>query len=726
MKKFVKIASLIAVFLLALCCFFAIPRQKATAYAAGSVKIELSSSLSQIKTNAAGQEFTVTVTVKNTTGGALYNAQAGINFDTNFFEFVQYVPSTDIKDPYQDVSNSNAAGGKIVIVGDNEPDAAGITAAQWKIGSVKLKVKSGVTLSGNTSITLSDVEVSDINYDIITPDLSGGSNVGISFVPPSTACEVTSLKISNKAVTASGTTYSANVDYTVDKLSIAATFSAGATSNISTLSNKSLAEGLNTFTFTVTAEDKTTAKAYTVNVTRANGDTTNTLSSLTFKKSTQALISKAEADLGTSGTFAVADKIEYADRDKLSVEFAKKSNLSTAVATLKQSNAVVKNNFTGSLGTLNAGAYSLEIKVTPQKAGAAANTYTVTFEIVAADADDKLSSLSMSIINGTDETPINFAENFAPETFNYSATVPKNTTKVKLTGTYGALAKVTGLGEIDVTLPCSLKVVVTSQSSSSNTYTVFLAPEKDLGGLTLNNLSVVGYINGETERPLEWEAIVEDYLYKVYVPSTLDITSVKIKADEISDEQYSVQGINIKVPMTDGKGLTQYVQFVKNKIVEKSIEFDFVIQSNIKTLEKLTVNGVEIDIDGSDPYNQYKLYYEVGTDVKSVNIAALSTDPHATVNIYCPRTETLTSDRQNVELTDGTTVVVIRVKATDDSEGVYTLRIKRPIEQSAGTAEKSDAMPYIIALSVTGVVALILIVVLSTVIISMRKTEKDG
>lgn len=718
--------------LFVVCLFFAATNIALHAEAASAPVIDIACTPNEIKSNAANATIQVTPTVKwdaSATPESIYAAQITVNFDPQYFEYSGFTASTDVPKSRLDPTQSDLPNGEAVIFVEDDVNVDGITKKTWKMGTVILKVKSGAVLPAGSSSAITCTDSMLGGADEIAHTVTN-ANVSVNFTSPSTACEVTLLKVSGTTVTPSGVTYTATVPYTVSKLNIAATYSVGATSDLSSINNQNLAEGLNTFTLKVTAEDKVTFKTYTIKVTRENGDTVKTLTSLNFKNGTQSLIAKAEADLGAGGTFAVSDPIEYADRDKLTVEFAKKSALSTATAVLKQGGSTVKNNFTGSLGTLNAGSYSLEITVKPQRTGDPDNVYVITFEIAAANVEDKLSSLNIAIVDGGTEKPLNFTEDFSPDCFSYSVTVPKGTQKVKLTGVYGALSQVSGLGEIELTsLPFTQKITVTAQSGAQNVYTVIITAEKDLSGLTLSNLTVVGFTDSGSEHNLVYEELVKDYLYRVVIPTNYKITFVQIRSDDV--DQYIIEG-RAKVPFgLDKEELTQYVQFIKNTIVERSITFEFLRESDVNTLDKLFFNDEEIEINNND------LFLVVDESVTTAKVSAIATHRYATVRVIDPATGTVSANEQSVELIDGTTVIVIRVKATDGkSEGVYTLSIRRNVtptvpaepetpEAPEAPAEEGSLLPYIIALGVSCAVLLVVSIVLTIVVVSLRRRETD-
>lgn len=690
MKKTIKnIVAVILFVVVALCGVLVLPKAAISAKAAGGAAIEVTSSLTDIKTNAAGQEFTVSATVKNNTGTDMHNAEIKISFDVNYFEFVEHVPSPDIRNSILVAPVSSAAEGYITLMGDDKDDP--ISKTQWKIGSIKLKLKSGFTPSAGmaSAITSSDSILCDVDtFDAIEHTLTG-ANIPINFVQPSNACDITELSINKQKLTASGTSFACTVPYSYSKLSdISVKVSAGAKAD--SLSGRALNVGANNFTITVTAEDGTTNKTYNLTVTRTAGETVNTLSALQFKNGSDVLLSKDAAALATAGTYDAGD-IAFADKDSLRIEFTKNGSFSKVDIVLdgnKLGNTVTTATSGCNLGTLAAGAHTLTIKVMPED-GSAANEYKVTFTVIGAESDVTLSELSIFIKkdNG-DLEPVNFTEAFSPSKTTYSASVPQGTAKVKVEAeAAGSLATVDGLGEYSV--PCSISVKVTAQNGDSNTYTIIVSVMKDTSGLTLSNVSVVGVDEngGETELVVT-ETSVADY-YRVSIPFTLEIKAFKIKADKFSDPDYKVEGINYDVEIDRAeKSKKHVVRFIKNDVVEKTIIYDIIYESNVKTLAELYCNGVAVDLTSGKNY----FLLEVKKETEKAIIEPKPTDVNATVTVISVLKDegVPVSGKREVSLSGGINPILISVKATNGEEGIYVLCLLRPVGAQTLTSLKCD------------------------------------
>ena len=679
MKKIFKSSLFILIFALLACCVaFALPVAKSNVYAAGT-EIVIASNLTEVKTNAAGQEFKVTATVKNSSGTNMLGAQVKLNFDVQYFEFVSFNKSTDIENSEYSRPDSNTSAGYIVLMGDD--NGKPMSKTQWVIGSITLKIKSGVTLPSGSSgnITANEIELLDEMGEDAQPTVTG-ANIAINFAAPSTACEITELKVNNQTPTKTGNSYACTVPYAYSNLNsgLSVKVSAGATF---TVSKKDLNVGSNAVTITVTAEDGVNSQAYTLNVTRTAGDTRKALTSLKMLiKGGNTLVDKSAADLASAATFD-AGEIPFADKDKLRVEFAKESNLSTVQVILDS--GASKGGASLDLGTVNAGAHTLIVKVTPED-GSAANEYKITFNVIAAEQGATLSALSLKIVKTGGDEAVNFAESFSPTTTTYSATVPQGTTKVKVEATAaGEFATVEGVRVYskEYTVPCSITIKVKAQSGAETPYTIIVSIAKDTSGLTLTNVSAVGLLkNGNTvvsEHPLVIENTSVDDYFTVSIPFSLDITHFKIKADQFVSDEYRVEGINYDIDINRAEKTKHLVRFIKNNVVEKTITYDIIYESNVKTLSRLTYGGADVDLSTGLNY----FFVEVTKETETIIIAPTTTDPNAKATVISIISDngTPAAGTRDVRLAGGINPILITVKATNGDEGTYVLCIMRPL-----------------------------------------------
>lgn len=682
-RKILTTFIVIALILISLA--FVLPQKSVSVFAAGGPTIEITTSKTDIKANATGNDaqFTITATVKNNTGSDMFNAQVCLTFDTNVFEYVSFVKSTDIGKSEYMASGSDPASGKIAMFADNNFNP--ISNTTWKVGSFLMKLKDGASVTESSSIEVVEEDTLICDYDTmdsIDRTVSGGT-ISMKVTNPSNACDITELKINGTTLTASGTTFTTTVPYSIKTLNSGNTsvkVSAGAKHSFTSAALNGIGpSNENSFTITVTAEDNTTKKPYTVKVVRTVGETVKTLSTLTLKKDSATILDKTSADLGTAGTYAVSGNISFADKDKLRVEFTKNGTFSTAEILLdgtKKGNTITASTLQGfNLGAISAGSHTVTIKVLPQDSTGTsgstgpANEYKITFVVEGAQTDCTLKSLSLQIVGGD---PVNFAEEFAPTTLTYSASVPKGTAKVLVKAeANGTLATVTGTGEY--TVPNSIKVTVTSQNGATTDYTIIVTERRDTSGVNIENVKAWGIKSDNSEVELEIKSTSVDTYYTISIPFTLDIVKYKISADNNTD--YDVQGINVAYSINKEDGFKKHeVNFVKNNVAEKTIIYDIFYESNVATLKTLTSDGQPIDISSGSNYS-----VQVETNKENVVVSAEATDSRATVEIVVAKDgATASYNTQNVTLEPGFNVIIIKVTSSSGGAvGVYTLTVER-------------------------------------------------
>lgn len=679
MKKLKKgLLGLPLLLLIVICLVFAIPQRSINASAEGAT-IALTSSVSSFKTNDEGKEFVVTATADNDTGNPLYGGQVTVVFDTNYFEYVDFISSTDISNSYK--GRSDVAAGQIVIMGDNNNLA--ITAKTFKLGGIKLRVKSGIT-SGTVTEAIKCVgcKMPDMNGTDVKPTVPNPS-ISISFSEPSNECEMSKLSVNGVAAstTPGSKAFTYNAPYTYEKLTgVVPTVSEGATVTYAPALNSALQVGTNTVTITVTAEDKSTYNTYTLTINRAAAETENKLTSLVFKiKDGATLLTKTEAELTASGTFD-AGEVAYADMKNLRIESTKKGNFSIGRIILDGdqlgNDVVISDTVNADVDSIQTdGSHTLTVKVIAQNG--AFNEYTIKFTISAAQSDNTLSSLTLQIVGGS---VVNFTPTFTPDQDTYSASVPAKTEKVKVTATAaGSLASVTySVPSQEYSVPSTIEVTVTAQDGNSKKYTIYVTEEKDLSGATLSDVKVI-VIDTEGEehdRPI-MPTSVEDY-FTVTIPFTLNIVKYRIEAVEPSG--YEVQGVNFDIPVPNETrtNFTHSVYFRLGGVHEKTITYDFMFESNVKTLAELYCNGQKVDISTGKNF----FLIEVDKDVDRALIQLSATDKNATVTVESlleDNIEAVKPGDREIKLGSGITPIMITVKPNPDVEGMYVLCVKRPV-----------------------------------------------
>ena len=676
----------------------------------GGITVTMSTDKTDIKTNAVGAQVRVTVEVNNATGKSMFGGQVVINIDTNIFEFVSLIKSTDISNTYEDSSTTNKAQGKVGIAGDNNWQP--ITKSKWLLGGYILQVKVGASISAGTTgaISMSGVEVADMDGDIPSTTVQG-ENISVNFSSPSNACEMTNLTCSGLTITKSGENFTATVPYstkTINTASLRPTVSAGATVTYSPSGNVALTEGQKTINMVVTAEDNTTKKTFQLIITRTAGETIGTLSSLQVLNGTTPVLSKTNADLASGGTFTLGN-ISFADKDKLSVVAAKNGSFSTMQILVDGQS---KHNGgdaskTLAVGALSAGAHNIKVVVTPQKEGAAKTEYTINFNVDSPQNDKTLSSL---VLKTTDGKEIRFTDEFSPNTTKYSASVPQGTTHVVVEATAnGSLATVTGAGQH--TVPGTIQVVVTAQDGSSTTYEIVVNEFIDVSGLKLVNPTVWAVDSENNEYLLTMETVLEDVFYTVRIPHNYVISCYKIVASS-SDPSYTLEGVNATFDITKGQTVPHRLNFRKNGHAEKVIIVEITYETNIKTLNQIIYGNDVIEVTDATDYA-----ISVNKDTETLRVTAVPTQPNAKVTIVFSDAEIVFSDAEKViNLQSGRNIVLIKVQALNGDTEIYTLTIDKEIV--------FNNLPYIIVIAVLGADLAITILVFSIIVTKLKRKLK--
>lgn len=216
---------------------------------AGNARIAFSDPTAEV-----GSEFTVNVKFTCTTGEKIGKTVVMLSYDTGAMEFL---------------------GG--------EPDVSGGNGAIRVIGSVSGTSESASTLrfkalkAGSTKIEVTDYEGYDADEQLLDITQLGSSavtiNSGSTAAAASSDASLSSLQISpgtlSPAFSADVDSYTASVSLDTEKLTVSAV-PASDKATVA-LSGTDLQEGENTVTCTVTAEDGSTVRTYTILVNRVEG-----------------------------------------------------------------------------------------------------------------------------------------------------------------------------------------------------------------------------------------------------------------------------------------------------------------------------------------------------------------------------------------------------------------------------------------------------------------------
>jgi len=508
---------------------------------------------------------------------------------------------------------------------------------------VNVSVGDGATVAKGNAISLSTENVNTYQFSVTSESGSTETYTVLITREPSTSTTLSKVTLnigadSSRSCVMSGDTCTITIP--ADTTDFTLTTDIPDTSTISpvdgTPHSMALTESTKNITLTVTAEDGTTHKDYTLVVNREQS-TINTLDSITVDHGT---LDPTFASETTNYTINVDGSV-----DKIHVE-----------ATLTDSRAEIVSG-TGD-HSLNVGDNSITIRVKSQSG--AFNEYKL--KVVRAKKSDK--DLLDLTVDGTT------VPGFNKDTLEYTLTnvpytttsiligVTKSDTDATVTGT-GRKALVTGLN--------TFEVVVKAQDGSEQTYKINVTRDKN-NEARLSTL----IINGQT---LNKTFDKDTFDYEITVAATKDtlspneITAIPVdtNATVVKDAELSLSTTidnYYEINVTAEDGTTQKTYTIK---VNRP-------KSNDATLKKVNVTGGSLSPEVSATETNYTITLPNGvTDFTIEGIANVST--------------TQVFGNGSYTLADGT--VTLTTRAEDGTTSTYTFTIKQTLSNDATLASLS-------------------------------------
>ncbi|WP_411345859.1 cadherin-like beta sandwich domain-containing protein [Paenibacillus sp. WLX1005] len=575
--------------------------------------------------------------------------------------------------PLYDISYSNS---KYVIVGGAVSSSGLIL--------VSSNATSWTTEASNTDLDLYGIATND-NLFVIVGSSSGSAGViRTQAITVSTDATLSNLAINQGALNptfASGTTsYSASVDYGVTSINVTPTANQanatikvnGTTTTSGSAQAVSLSVGSNSIPVVVTAQDGSTTKTYTINVTRAAASTDATLSALTINQGTLT-------PTFASGTTSYSATVDYTVTSI------------NVTPTANQANATIKVNGTTTTSgsaqavSLSVGSNSIPVVVTAQD-GSTTQTYTITVTRASASTNANLSNFTISA--GT------LTPTFDAGTTSYTASVTNATTSITVTPTTSstnATVTVNGTtvtsGSASSSIPLAsgnntISTVVTAQDgSTTKTYTLTVtratAPSTDA---TLNNLAVnqgsltPTFASGTTS----YNVSVAYNVTSISITPTVNQGNATVTVNGSTTTSGSAHAVNISV----GSNSIPVVVTAQDGSTTKTytITVTRAAASTDATLSGLAVNqGTLAPTFASNTVN-YSV--NVVNSVSSINITPTVNQANATVTVN--GSSTTSGSAQSVPLAVGSNSVPIIVTAQDGSTTkTYTIIVTRAASANA-------------------------------------------
>lgn len=205
-------------------------------------------------TVTVGSQVSVTMKITSTDGIGLGASDVRLQYDSSTLEFVNG-------------TNANGGAGSIRVIGSMEAENQTTFSFTLKFNALK---------AGNSAVTVTSQEVYDADSKAVTIEHVGSSSVKVKAPETySKEASLASLTISPGELTpefsADVTEYQAVVGEDVEKITVSAP-AKDSKASVSVSGNEGLQLGENTVTCKVTAEDGTTAKTYTILVTKTEGE----------------------------------------------------------------------------------------------------------------------------------------------------------------------------------------------------------------------------------------------------------------------------------------------------------------------------------------------------------------------------------------------------------------------------------------------------------------------
>lgn len=405
---------------------------------------------------------------------------------------------------------------------------------------------------------------------------------------------------------------------------------------------KGLNIGDNTFDVTVTAQDSTTKKTYTIKVRRRNND--SSLTSLEVVADTEGTLSPTFNPDTTEYTYT-----SDPDEDEVTINVtlpdgATVSGIEDPFNPQNGENATII--VTAEDGTITT--YIVHVE-----RGKATN----------ADLDE------LDVVGYT------LSPDFDKDTLEYNVTVPANVDSVVITAhaADAPRANVEGTGSKDVNSGANRFPVTVTADDGTTTKTYYVNVTRELSDDTkLSDLKV----NGTTIDGFDPDEVLYDYGTVGNDVTSLDVIGIPenpratVEVEGASDLQVGDNTITVTVTAEDGQSTGQYIIKVNRE------------GSSNNDLSSLEVEGYDLDPAFDKDETSYSI--TVPSDVDSITVNADAEDDNATVEI---------TGADNLQ--PGENTVTVKVTAENGDEKEYTITVTKEEEQEDD--EKITSQVYTIA-----------------------------
>ncbi len=411
---------------------------------------------------------------------------------------------------------------------------------------------------------------------------------------------------------------------------------------------KALSIGDNSFPVTITAQDGTTSRTYTIKVRRRNND--STLTGIEVIADTQGTLSPAFQPDETEYTYT-----SDPDEDEITI----------VVTTPDGAEATIVGHPDGKVNPQD-GDEDIEIIVTAED-GSITNYIIHVERGRATDATlDELGVIGYEL-----------NEEFKPEDDHYTVTVPADVDKVIITAhaTDAPRAQVDGTGEVDVDFGSNPFIITVTADDNTITKPYYLTIERELSDdVKLSDLKVEGVTveNFDPDTPSYTYGPIGHDVNSLEVVATPENSHATARVTGNDNLQTGVNTITIEVEAQNGQKGYYTIEVTKEG-------------NDDNTLSGLEVEGYTLDPEFDPTKDDDHFTVTVPSDVDSVVVNATPNDEdNATVTV-----------EGNENLQPGENTITVTVTAENGDEKVYTITVTK--EEEPEEDEKITSQIYTIA-----------------------------
>ena len=411
---------------------------------------------------------------------------------------------------------------------------------------------------------------------------------------------------------------------------------------------KALSIGDNSFPVTITAQDGTTSRTYTIKVRRRNND--SSLTGIEVIADTQGKLSPAFQPDETEYTYT-----SDPDEDEITI----------VVTTPDGAEAIIVGHPDGKVNPQD-GDEDIEIIVTAED-GSITNYIIHVERGRATDATlDELGVIGYEL-----------NEEFKPEDDHYTVTVPADVDKVIITAhaTDAPRAQVDGTGEVNVDFGSNPFVITVTADDNTITKPYYLTIERELSDdVKLSDLKVEGVTveNFDPDTPSYTYGPIGHDVNSLEVVATPENSHATARVTGNDNLQTGVNTITIEVEAQNGQKGYYTIEVTKEG-------------NDDNTLKGLEVEGYTLDPEFDPTKDDDHFTVTVPSDVDSVTVNATPNDEdNATVIV-----------EGNENLQPGENTITVTVTAENGDEKVYTITVTK--EEEPEEDEKITSQIYTIA-----------------------------